>query len=161
MFCLASAEGAGLLFCLAAYQPHTSPYSGLSAVHAIIRPKRQSRLQGFTAAFPLIWPVPAHAIQQSHKSPIHHLCHAGGHTVKRSICPQYQIPPPRLTLYKSAQPPYYNNVYKGAPMRPCYRFMPARQRLGASHARRGSPAASGRNHWRLVAAFLFGLSPDS
>lgn len=28
----------------------------------------------------------------------------------------YQIPPPRRTLYRSAQPPYYNKVYKGAPL---------------------------------------------
>lgn len=38
--------------------------------------------------------------------------------------PQYQIPPPRLTLYRAAQLPYYNNVYKGAAVRPCYRSMP-------------------------------------
>lgn len=53
-FCLASAEGAGLLFCLVAIQPRTSVYSGFSAVRAIILPQSQNRLQGFTAAFPLI-----------------------------------------------------------------------------------------------------------
>lgn len=82
-FCLASAEGAGLLFCPAAIQPHTSVYSGLSVVNAkFMRPKRQNRLQGFTVAFPLICSIPAHAIQQSHKPPIHRLRSAGGHTVK-------------------------------------------------------------------------------
>lgn len=30
--------------------------------------------------------------------------------------PQYQIPPPRLTLYRATQPPYYNKVYKYAPL---------------------------------------------
>lgn len=48
----------------------------------IIRPKRQNRLQGFTVAFPLICSIPAHAIQQPHKPPIHRLRSAGGHTVK-------------------------------------------------------------------------------
>lgn len=37
---------------------------------------------------------------------------------------RYQIPPPRRTLYRSAQPPYYNKVYKGATVRLCYRSMP-------------------------------------
>jgi hypothetical protein len=50
----------------------------------IIRQKRQNRLQGFTAAFPLICPIPAHTTQQPHKPPTRQLRHAGGHTVKRS-----------------------------------------------------------------------------
>lgn len=31
---------------------------------------------------------------------------------------RYQIPPPRRTLYRSAQQPYYNKVYKGATVQP-------------------------------------------
>lgn len=82
-FCLASVEGAGLLFCPAAYQPHASVYSGFSVVRAIILSQSQNRLQGFTAAFPLILPISARTIQQSHKPPIRQLRHAGKHTVKR------------------------------------------------------------------------------
>lgn len=83
-FCLAPAEGAGLFFCPATYQPRASVYSGFSAVHAkFIRSKRQNRLQGFTAEFLLICHIPAHTIQQTRKPPIHRLRHAGGHTVKR------------------------------------------------------------------------------
>jgi hypothetical protein len=82
-FCLAPAEGAGLLFCPAAYQPHASVYSGFSVVRAIILSQSQNRLQGFTAAFPLILPISARTIQQSHKPPIRQLRHAGKHTVKR------------------------------------------------------------------------------
>jgi hypothetical protein len=41
----------GFSFCQMAHEPLTSIYSGLSAVHAIIRQKRQNRLQGFTGAF--------------------------------------------------------------------------------------------------------------
>ena len=36
----------------------------------------------------------------------------------------YKIPPPRRTLYRPAQPPYYNKVYKGAWVRTCYGSMP-------------------------------------
>lgn len=36
----------------------------------------------------------------------------------------HQIPTPRRTLYRPAQPPYYNKVYKGAAARPCYGSMP-------------------------------------
>ena len=56
---------------------------------------------------------------------------------------RYQIPPPRRTLYRSTQPPYYNNVYKGAAYRrPCKSggvsvstcTGSARRGLDASHA---------------------------
>lgn len=35
---------------------------------------------------------------------------------RRSASSTYQIPAPRRMLYRPAQPPYYNNVYKGAPL---------------------------------------------
>ena len=76
----------GFYFCPATYELPTSVYSGFYSVHAIIQPKCQNRLQGFTAAFPLICPIPAHTIQQPHKPPIHRLFHAGGHSVKRCTC---------------------------------------------------------------------------
>jgi hypothetical protein len=53
-FCLASADGAGLLFCPAKIQPNTSVYSTLLSSMQIIQPQHQKRLQGFTAVFPLI-----------------------------------------------------------------------------------------------------------
>lgn len=56
---------------------------------------------------------------------------------------RYQILPPLRTLHSSAQPPHYNNVYKGTPLlwihaRQCSRSqtMPARRGLDTSHARR-------------------------
>lgn len=76
-------HGAGLLFCPAAIRPHTSVCSVFCSVHAIILQQRQNRLQGFTEAFPLICPIPAHTIQQTHKPPIHRLRHVGEHTAKR------------------------------------------------------------------------------
>ena len=43
---------------------------------------------------------------------------------RRSASSAYQIPAPRRTPCRSAQPPYYNNVYKGAAVRYCYGSMP-------------------------------------
>lgn len=37
---------------------------------------------------------------------------------------QYQIPPPCRTLYRGNVSTYYNNVYKGAAVRPCRGSMP-------------------------------------
>lgn len=50
-FCLASAEGVGLLFCPAAHEPHTRVYSWFCAVNAIIPHTIQNSAQGFTGAF--------------------------------------------------------------------------------------------------------------
>lgn len=47
---------------------------------------------------------------------------------RRNTSSEYQIPAPRRTLYRTAQPPYYNKVYKGA----------AAHRLLWIHARRCS-----------------------
>lgn len=102
---------------------------------------------------------------------------------RRSASSTYQIPEPRRTLYRSAQPPYYNKVYKSAP--PCYRSMPD----GAAYRRPcqpggvsmlptpgislapGCPGISlalcflpGRGGAELLAAVavsLFGLAPDN
>lgn len=84
-FCLASDTVQGFYFFPAAYQPRASVYNCFSAIHAIIPPQHQKRLQGFTWVFPLICSIPAHTIQQIHKLPMHRLRHAGGHTIKRSI----------------------------------------------------------------------------
>lgn len=56
-FCLAPAEGAGLLFCPAAIQPHTIVYSAFYTVNAIIPPTIQNSARGFTWAFPAIAPL--------------------------------------------------------------------------------------------------------
>lgn len=37
---------------------------------------------------------------------------------------RYQTPTPHRILHRSAQPPYYNNVYKSVAVRPCYGSMP-------------------------------------
>lgn len=120
----------------------------------VIPPTPQNSTQGFAKAFPVICPTSAHAIQQEHKPPIRRLRSAGGHTVKRCASTNTRIPPLRRTLYRAGQPPIiirYIRVQRCiSVIDPC----PAGQSSGKG-------AAGGRNHWRLAAASLFGLSPDS
>lgn len=121
---------------------------------------------------------PFHRIQyQTGKSGYNTACAAMKHITAPQHLHRYQIPPPRRTLYRAWQPPIiirYIRVQRCAPVvDPCQPggvsvstcTGSARRRLDASHARRGSPAAgarrAARDHWRLAAAFLFGLSPDS
>ena len=63
---------------------------------------------------------------------------------RRSTSSIYQIPASRRTLYRSAQPPYYNKVYKGAGVRPCYRSMPD----GAAYRRPCKPGGAARQQGR-------------
>lgn len=74
---------------------------------------------------------------------------------------RYQIPAPRRTLHRSAQPPYYNKVYKSAEVQhTADHASPAACNLAPS-TRRGSPAAGGAEPLTATAVSLFGLSPDS
>lgn len=133
-FCLASAEGAGLLFCPFAIHPHTSVYSGflyhpwLYTANAV-KPRTglcrrfSCDLSHSTAAdtrptqAAIIPPAPRLSVSQ-----------------RRSTSSTYQIPPPRRTLCRSAQPPYYNKVYRGGSA--AYRKPCLRRGLDTSHARR-------------------------
>ena len=148
-FCLASAEGAGLLFCHAAIQHHTSVYGAFCSVNATIPHTTQNSAQSFTGAFPAIRRI------------LLLLCDgASGYTAMIRHVGAYhsaEAPPAHTryrrharTLHRSAQPPYYNKVYKGAGVRPLLwiharqcsisQTMPTRrgQRL---HLYRVSPAA--------------------
>lgn len=119
-FCLASAEGAGLLFCPAAMHPYTSVYSEFCAVHATIPHMPQNSAQGFTAAFPEICHILPPTIPDRQKRIYYRLRNAGAYhnAVALQRIPRHQTP--HKTLYRATQPPYYNNVYKGAAYRrPC------------------------------------------
>ena len=50
-FCLASAEGAGLLFCPATIQPHTSVYSGFYIIHELYHPHNKTVHRALQALF--------------------------------------------------------------------------------------------------------------
>ena len=72
---------------------------------------------------------------------IYHLRHAGAHHNNRTHSSTYQIPPPPRALHRSAHLPYYNKVYKGAGVRPCYRFMSDDATTMQYTANHTSPAA--------------------
>lgn len=55
-FCLASAEGAGLLFCPATIQPHTSVYSGFYIVHAVYTANATKQRTGLYRGVPCYLP---------------------------------------------------------------------------------------------------------
>lgn len=181
-FCLASANGAGLLFCPAEIQPHTSVYSEFCAVHATIPPTQQNSARGFTEAFPAICRIFSLlcAGVSSYTAPP---ATRWSISQRRSTSSEYQIPAPRRTLYRTAQPPYYNKVYKGAAVCLCYRSMPD----GATHRRPCQPGGvsmlptpgismapgwpgismalcflpgtAARNHWRLPPYLFSGFRP--
>lgn len=106
------------MFCPFAIHPHTSVYSGflyhpwLYTANAV-KPRTglcrrfSCDLSHSTAAdtrptqAAIIPPAPRLSVSQ-----------------RRSTSSTYQIPTPRRTLYRPAQPPYYNKVYKGAAVRP-------------------------------------------
>lgn len=119
-FCLASAEGAGLLFCPATMQPHINVYNGFSAVNQIIPPTPQNSAQGFTVAFPVIVPAQPPTIIDRHNKPLHRLRHVGAHHSTATPPAHTRYHRHARTLYRTAQPPCYNKVYKGATdRRPC------------------------------------------
>lgn len=173
-FCLASAEGAGLLFCPAAIQPHTSVYSAFCAVRAIYTAhatKQRTRLyRGFSCNYARSTARDTRPTQAA----IIPLAPRWSVSQRRNTSSEYQIPAPRRTLYRTAQPPYYNKVYKGAAVCPCYRSMPD----GATHRRPCQPGgvsmlptpgislalcflpgAAARNHWRLSPYLFSGFRP--
>ena len=104
-FCLASSEGAGLLFCPAAIQPNTSVYSAFCAVHAVYTTSAAKQRAGLYGGI---------------SCDLTHSTTCDTRPTQAAIIP----PVPRRTLYRPAQPPYYNKVYKGARVRPCYGSMP-------------------------------------
>ena len=104
-FCLAPAEGAGLLFCPFAIQTHTSGSYTINATkrHTGLYSGVSCDCTHSTAANTR--PTQAAIIPPATRWRTH---------THRNAPHRYQIPPQRRTLYSSAQPLYYNNVYKGA-----------------------------------------------
>ena len=155
-FCLASAEGAGLLFLTCC---NTQKYKRLQRVlcrscnYTTSTAKQRTGLyRGVSCNLPH---STAANTRPTHAAIIPPAPRWSAHT--------------RRTLYSSAQPSYYNKVYKGAGGRPCYGSVPTRRGLDASSARRlaiwhrvsSQGAAGGAEQLTATAAFLFGLSPDS
>ena len=118
--CLASAEGAGLLFCPAAIHPHTSVYNGFYLADAFISPNPQNSALGFADAFQAICRILTLLYGWCIK-----LCYTSCSTLDRITTPGRHPAHTRYhlharTLYRPAQPHYYNKVYKSAAYRrPC------------------------------------------
>ena len=108
-------HGAGLLFCPAAYQPSTSIYSGLSAVHANYTAKTSKPFTRLYSGISVDLPYSSThntATAQAAYTPTAPRWRAYR---QAQHLHRYQIQPPRWTLHSLTQPPYYNNVYKSAP----------------------------------------------
>lgn len=105
-FCLASAEGAGLLFCPAAMHPYTSVYSEFCAVHATIyRTCRKTAHRALQRLFLRFAPFNRPQYQTG-KSGYNAACA----TLEHITAPQHLQRIPKYkrharTLYSSAQPP--------------------------------------------------------
>lgn len=140
-FCLASAKGARLLFCLAAIQPHTSVYSAFCAVNELHRPRHKTAHRALQGLFLRLCPLSRPRYQTDTTSH----CTACD-TLERLPAPGRfaQIPdinttPDAVQLSTTA---YYNKVYKRAvDRRPC---QPGGLRSGTGSAAEAQLAA--RNH---------------
>ena len=155
-FCLASAEGAGLLFCPAAIQP---PYKRLQwllyhlcsyTVHAT--KQRTGLYRGFSCNFTH---STAHDTRPT-KADITPPAPRWSVSQRPDNLHRYQTPPPRRTLYRPAQPPYYNNVYKGQGCAPVMDPCQTVQHI-ADHA---SPAGSAPTVCGLLASVLHPAACD-
>ena len=94
-FCLASAEGAGLLFCPAAIQPHTSVYSVFCAVNANYTANDAKRRTGLYSGFSCNYAnSTAHNTRQT-QAAIIPPAPRWSVSQRRSVSSTYQIPPPR------------------------------------------------------------------
>lgn len=180
-FCLASAEGAGL-FCPPAIQPHTSVYNGLYSVRAVNTAHAIKQCTRLYRRFSGYLPYSTAANNRPTQAAITLPAPRWSVSQRRSTSSTYQIPPPRRTLCRSAQPPYYNKVYKGGqcsipqtvpaagsryfPRPAACDLAPGQQSgrtglhspPGGAVKRQGAQRAA-RNHWRLPPQLFSGFRP--
>ena len=107
----------GFYFCLAAIQTHTSVYSVFCVVHAEsytahATKQRTGLYRGFSCDCVRSAAHDTKPTQQAIAQP----ATRWSAYQRPDALHRYQIPTPRRTPYRSAQPPYYNKVYKGAPL---------------------------------------------
>lgn len=117
-FCLASAEGARLLFCLATIQPHTSVYSAFCISYANYTAHATKPRAGLYRCFSCDCTYLIITDTRPTQAAIMPPAPRWSAYQRPDALHRYQIPPPRRTLYRSAQQPYYNKVYKGATVQP-------------------------------------------
>lgn len=143
-FCLAPAEGAGLLFCPAAIQPHASVYSVLCTVNAIYHTRHKTAHRALQWLFLRLCPL-KRTRYQTDTSGYNTACA----TLERLPAPGRTPTHTRYqrhvgTLCRQAQPPIiirYIRAQRRAPvMDPCQTV----RILQTMPARRGNPAAGAR-----------------
>ena len=114
-FCLASAEGAGLLFCPDAIQTHASIYGVFCAIHAkLYRPRRKTAHRALQWRFLRLCPLNRPLYRTGTSS----YNNTGCDTLERAHAPGRPAPIPNTSATPYAvqvsTAAYYNNVYKGA-----------------------------------------------
>lgn len=166
-FCLASAEGAGLLFCPAAIQTHTSVYRAFCSVNATIPHTSQNVAQGFTGAFPTIDPFNRQRYQTD-KSGYNAICATLEHITapgRSAPIPDTTVTPGRCTGQHSRIPckpggvsmlPTPGGLQSGTGQRS--------GRTGwhpppGGAVQRHGARRSARNHWRLSPLLFSGFRP--
>lgn len=107
----------GFYFCPAAYQPHTSVYSGFYIIHELYRPRNKTA-HGALQWLSRLFFVFCRCCMAVYPAILHHLRHAGAHTRARTACTDTRYHHHARTLYRSAHTAYYNKVYNGAGARP-------------------------------------------
>ncbi len=117
-------HGAGLLFCPAAIQPHTSVYSAFCAVNAIYHTRHKTAHRALQGLFLRLYPL-NRPRYQTDTSGYNTACA----TLERITAPQHlQHVPDTSTTPDAVQvstAAYYNKVYKSAGrVRPCYESTP-------------------------------------
>ena len=179
-FCLASAEGAWLLFCPAAIQPHTIVYSAFCSVNAILyRPRHKTARRALQALFMQFVPLSRHRYQTDTSS-YNTVCatleriHAPGrspaHTryQRRAGRCTGQHRPPIIIMYIRGSCAPQSWIHARPAGSRCF------PRPAACDLAPGQPgtlhpagqssswgAAGGAEPLAALAAALFGLSPDS
>ncbi len=110
-FCLASDTVQGFSFCPAAYKPRTSVYSALCIIHTIYTARTSKAFTGLYSGV---------SVNLTHSSAHNTVATQAVYTPheprwrayhQTQYSHRYQIQPPRRTLYRAGQPPYYNKVY--------------------------------------------------
>lgn len=122
-FCLASAEGAGLLFCPAAIQPHTSVYSAFCAVNAVYTAHTTKQRTGLYSGVSCYLPHPTAADTRPTQADIIPPAPRWSASRTRTPCTDTRYHRHARTLYRSTQPPIiimYIRVQRcAAVMDPC------------------------------------------
>lgn len=155
-------HGAGLLFCPAAIQPHTSVYSAFCAVYAIIPPTPQNSAQNFTVAFPVICPIIPPQIPNQHNKPLHSLRYAGAHH-------SAAMPPAHTRYHRHAgrctgqhrQPIIIRYIRRSPVMDPCQTVQHTADHASPAEQSSSRGTAGDAEPLTATAVALFGLSPDS